>query len=229
MGRIEDNLADVLQRIEKASGGRDNVKLIAVSKTKPVEMILEAFQAGQIRFGENRVQEARDKHPQLPLELDWHLIGPLQKNKAKHCPAIFTTIHTIHRFDVAEILDEKCRSLGKTLDILIQMNLTDEDAKSGVHTVDELRTLEDQILGLENLRLTGLMTMGDFHASDDENRKVFAGLYEINQQEASRLGLKDQMVEISTGMSGDFEIALEEGATYVRIGSAIFGSRLYHQ
>jgi len=225
MSCIADNLSEVLQRIENASGGRDNVKLIAVSKTKPVDMILEAFQAGQRRFGENRVQEARDKHPQLPAEMDWHLIGPLQKNKAKYCPAIFSTIHTIHRFDVAETLNEKCLSLGKTMDILIQMNLTDEESKSGVRTIDDLRTLEDQILTLDNMRITGMMTMGDFHASDDENRKIFASLREINQKEAARLGLETQMVEISTGMSGDFEIALEEGATYVRIGSAIFGSR----
>lgn len=225
MSRIADNLSEVLERIRVASAGRENVKLIAVSKTKPVEMILEAFQAGQTRFGENRVQEARDKHPQLPADLDWHLIGPLQKNKAKYCPAIFSTIHTIHRFDVAELLNERCRSLGKTLDILLQMNLTDEESKSGVKTVDELRFLEDQILTLENLRLTGLMTMGDFYASDEENRAVFARLHDINQKESARLGLQDQMVEISTGMSGDFEAALAEGATYVRIGSAIFGSR----
>jgi len=225
MNRIKDNLEEVLQRIQQASAGRDNVKLIAVSKTKPIEMILDAFQAGQVRFGENRVQEARDKHPQLPAELDWHLIGPLQKNKAKYCPEIFSTIHTIHRFDVAETLDEKCRSLDKKLDILIQMNLTDEESKSGVTSIDELHALADRIMSLDNLRLTGLMTMGDFHASDDENRKLFARLFEINQQEAARLGLKDQMVEISTGMSGDFEQALMEGATYVRIGSAIFGSR----
>ena len=225
MNRIKDNLAEVLQRIQEASAGRDNVKLIAVSKTKPVEMILDAFQAGQVLFGENRVQEARDKHTQLPSEINWHLIGPLQKNKAKYCPEIFSTIHTIHRFDVAEILNEKCRSLDKKMDILIQMNLTDEDSKSGVTSVDELHALADRIMSLDNLRLTGLMTMGDFYASDDENRKLFARLFEINQQEAARLGLKNQMVEISTGMSGDFEQALMEGATYVRIGSAIFGSR----
>ncbi len=225
MNRIKDNLEEVLQRIQEASAGRDNVKLIAVSKTKPVEMILDAFQAGQVRFGENRVQEARDKRPQLPAEVDLHLIGPLQKNKAKYCPEIFSTIHTIHRFDVAETLDEKCRSLDKKMDILIQMNLTEEESKSGITSIDELHALVDQIMSLDNLRLTGLMTMGDFYASDDENRRLFARLFEINQQEAARLGLKDQMVEISTGMSGDFEQALMEGATYVRIGSAIFGSR----
>ena len=225
MDSIKSRLEEVLGRIKDASGNRDNVKLIAVSKTKPVEMILEAFQAGQVRFGENRVQEARDKSPQLPSELDWHLIGPLQKNKAKYCPAIFSTIHTVHRVDVAEELNKRSLAADKTLDVLIQMNLTDEDTKSGIETVDELRQLEDYILGCSNLRLTGLMTMGDPWASESENREVFARLREINEKEAQRLGLQNQMVELSTGMSDDFELALKEGATYVRIGSAIFGSR----
>jgi len=225
MEDIAERLAQVLQRIKEASDNRPNVKLIAVSKTKPVEMIGQAFKAGQVRFGENRVQEARDKRGHLPEEIDWHLIGPLQKNKAKYCPSIFSTIHTIHRIDVAEALNDKCRSLDKKLEVLIQMNLTEEDTKSGITHIDELRRLEDRILMLDHLRLTGLMTMGDYYASPDENRKLFARLYEINQSEAQRLGLKEQMVELSTGMSDDFELALKEGATYVRIGSAIFGSR----
>jgi pyridoxal phosphate enzyme (YggS family) len=225
MDSLKNRLEDTLGRIKEASGNRDNVKLIAVSKTKPVEMILKAYQAGQLRFGENKVQEARDKSPQLPAELDWHLIGPLQKNKAKYCPTIFSTIHTVHRADVAEELNKRSLAADKTLDVLIQMNLTDEDTKSGIETVDELRQLEDVILECSHLRLTGLMTMGDPWASDSENREVFAKLREINEKEAQRLGMQKQMVELSTGMSDDFELALKEGATYVRIGSAIFGSR----
>lgn len=225
MDRIIDRLEQVLGRIREAAGNRDNVKLIAVSKTKPIAMILEAFQAGQIRFGENKVQEAREKVPALPPELDWHLIGPLQKNKAKYCPSLFSTVHTLHRADVAQELNQRCLVAGKTLDVLIQMNLTAEDTKSGVTTMDELRRLEDAILECRNLRLTGLMTMGDPEASPIENQKVFARLYEINQTEAQRLGLSHQMIELSTGMSDDFELAIKEGATYVRIGSAIFGTR----
>ncbi|MCP4756471.1 MAG: YggS family pyridoxal phosphate-dependent enzyme [Proteobacteria bacterium] len=225
METIEERLAEVLHKIREVSDNRDNVKLIAVSKTKPLEMILQAFQAGQIRFGENRVQEARDKHGQLPNEIDWHLIGPLQKNKAKYCPAVFSTIHTLHRPDVAAALNEKCRNSNKTLKVLIQMNLTEEDTKSGVASLDELRELEDRIMECDHLKLTGLMTMGDPHASDLDNRKVFARLYEINRKEAERLGLETQMVELSTGMSSDYELALQEGATYIRIGSAIFGHR----
>jgi len=225
MKNIEERLAEILYNIKKVSGNRKNVKLIAVSKTKPVEMIMEAFQAGQIRFGENKVQEARDKSAQMPTEIDWHLIGPLQKNKAKYCPPIFSTIHTIHREDVAMALNKKCQELNKPLNILIQMNLTGEETKSGVSSIDDLRVLEDQIMELEYLKITGLMTIGDPAASEKENQRVFADLYSINQQEAERLGLTHQMVELSTGMSSDYELALKEGATYVRIGSAIFGSR----
>jgi PLP dependent protein len=225
MTGIRERLAEVLQRIRDAAGNRDNVKLIAVSKTKPAALVLEAFQAGQIRFGENRVQEARDKAPLLPPEIDWHLIGPLQRNKAKYCPGLFSTIHTLHRADVATALDDRCRSQNRRLDVLIQMNLTGEDTKSGITTIDELRYLEDHLLTLRHLRLTGLMTIGDPDADEAANRKLFARLYEINRKEAIRLGLERQMVELSTGMSDDFESALREGATYVRIGSAIFGAR----
>jgi PLP dependent protein len=225
MTGIRERLSEVLQRIRDAAGNRDNVKLIAVSKTQPTDWVLEAFQAGQIRFGENRVQEARDKAPLLPSKIDWHLIGPLQRNKAKYCPGLFSTIHTLHRADVATALDDRCRSRNQRLDVLIQMNLTGEDTKSGVTTIDELRHLEDHLLTLQYLRLTGLMTIGDPNADEAANRKLFARLYEINQKEADRLGLKDQMVELSTGMSDDFEAAIQEGATYVRIGSAIFGAR----
>lgn len=225
MKSIKERLSEILYNIQKASGNRNNVKLIAVSKTKPVEMIMEAFQAGQIRFGENRVQEARDKNAQMPSEIDWHLIGPLQKNKAKYCPSIFSTIHTIHREDVAVALNKKCQELNKSMNILIQMNLTGEKTKSGVSSIEDLRILEDRIMELEYIRITGLMTIGDPSASDKENQQVFADLYSINQKEAERLGLNHQMTEISTGMSSDYELALKEGATYVRIGSAIFGSR----
>lgn len=222
---VRENLAQIIEKIDNACGNRKNVKLIAVSKTKPVELILEAFRAGQTRFGENRVQEAREKSARLPSEIDWHLIGPLQKNKAKYCPSIFSTIHTVHRSDIAHILNQKSQQTGRRLDILIQMNLSGEESKSGVTSVDDLKRLEDDIMECSHLRLVGLMTMGNPNASAAENRKIFGRLNELNRAEARRLGLERQMVELSTGMSSDFELALQEGATYIRIGSAIFGSR----
>jgi pyridoxal phosphate enzyme (YggS family) len=227
MGNIAENLERVLEKIKAAAGDRKDVKLIAVSKTKPLEDILKAFHAGQLLFGENRVQEARDKKEQLPSTVDLHLIGPLQKNKAKYCPAIFSTIHTLHRADVASILNKKCLEADIELDVLLQMNLTGEDTKSGLTSVDELKRLGDFVLECRALRLKGLMTIGDPTASERDNRAVFARLWELNRQEAVRLGLQKQMVELSTGMSSDYELAIKEGATYVRVGTAIFGQRNY--
>ncbi len=225
MIKVQENLAKIIEKIKFASGGRDNVKLIAVSKSKPVELILKAFESGQIRFGENRVQEARDKSKILPADIDWHLIGALQKNKAKYCPSVFSTIHSLHRQDLAQLLNEKSKQIEKTLDVLIQMNLSGEANKSGLTSIDDLKQLADYVVECSHLRLTGLMTIGDPSCTDAENQKIFAQLYEINQAEAKRLRLEKQMVELSSGMSSDYELALKEGATYIRIGSAIFGSR----
>ncbi|MDH5559692.1 MAG: YggS family pyridoxal phosphate-dependent enzyme [Deltaproteobacteria bacterium] len=225
METIESRLREILDKIRSASSGRQDVKLIAVSKTKPVSSILEAFKAGQLHFGENRIQEARDKSPQTPQSIHWHLIGPLQKNKAKYCPQIFSTLHTLHRTDIADNLNQKLVEADKTIDVLIQMNLSGESSKSGVEGLDELKRLQDHILTLPNLRLTGLMTMGDPNADAKVNQKIFSDLREILSKEAFRLELKNQYKELSMGMSGDFELAIKEGATFVRIGSSIFGTR----
>jgi PLP dependent protein len=222
---IEENLAQILESIRQASDNRKDVKLIAVSKTKPVELILRAFKAGQISFGENRVQEARAKSPQLPETVDWHLIGPLQKNKAKYCPSIFSTIHTLHNLEVAQLLSKKCQEKNSYLNVLIQMNLSGEETKSGLRTHDELKQLADQIIELPNIKLTGLMTIGDPGLNDLGNQKIFARLRELLNSESARLGLKDQIVELSAGMTSDYQLALKEGATLIRVGSAIFGER----
>ena len=222
---IEENLAHIIESIRLASNHRKDVKLIAVSKTKPVELILRAFNAGQRSFGENRVQEARDKSPQLPETTDWHLIGPLQKNKAKYCPGIFSTIHTLHNLEVAQLLSKKCQEKDAYLNVLIQMNLSGETTKSGLRTHDELKQLADQIIELPNIKLTGLMTIGDPGLDDLGNQKIFARLRELLISESSRLDIKDQMVELSAGMTSDYQLALKEGATLIRVGSAIFGER----
>jgi len=225
MGIIQQNLSEVLEKIKLASNDRDDVKLLAVSKTKPVSMILEAFNANQRIFGENKVQEAREKSPQLPEEINWHLIGPLQKNKVKHCPQIFSTIHTVNKIEIAELISVKSFEADVIMEVLVQMNLSGEETKSGVSNYEELKKLNDKIIGLKNVRLVGLMTMGDPNVSDSQNRKYFSELREILLKEAVRLGLKDQFTELSMGMSSDYELALKEGATYIRVGSAIFGNR----
>jgi PLP dependent protein len=223
---IEENLAQIIENIRLASDNRDNVKLIAVSKTKPVELILRAFNAGQKSFGENRVQEARTKLPQLPESIDYHLIGPLQKNKAKYCPSLFSTIHTIHNLEVAQLLSKKCQDKDSFLNVLIQMNLSGEASKSGLRTHDELKQLADQLVELPNIKLIGLMTIGDPNVNDAGNQKIFANLHELLISEAARLDIEDQMVELSAGMTSDYHLALKEGATLIRVGSAIFGERI---
>jgi pyridoxal phosphate enzyme (YggS family) len=224
---VQERLAEVLETVKTASNGRENVKLIAVSKTKPVEMIIEAHQAGQILFGENKVQEARDKKPVCPENIEWHLIGPLQKNKAKYCPNIFTTIHTLHRLDVAELLQKKCEETNSQLNVLIQMNLSGEESKSGLQSETELFTFAEQVLEFPRLKLTGLMTISSPQFNEAQTRNVYSQLRELNEKASHQFGIQNQMNELSMGMSNDFEWAIQEGATLVRVGSSIFGSRNY--
>ena len=224
MSTFADRLEIVKTQIRAASPFPEKVTLISVSKTKPMEALLEAYSSGVRVFGENRVQEARDKRPQLPEDAEIHLIGPLQKNKSKYCPDLFSWVHTIHRLDVAEELNLKCEKKNKVINILVQMNLTGEETKSGLRTTDELQTLNDQLVGLPNLKIRGLMTMGDPALSPEGNRVYFSQLREIQQAEQKRMNLGDYD-QLSMGMSGDFEEALKEGATMIRVGSALFGSR----
>jgi len=224
MPGIGANLEAVQNRIQQACDHRPGITLISVSKTKPIQDLMEAYQAGVRIFGENRVQEARDKRPQLPDDAEIHLIGPLQKNKAKYCPGLFTWIHSIHRLDVALELEKRCAQKGSQIQILIQMNLSGEESKSGLTGQAELQELSDQLIELPHLKLRGLMTMGDPNLSPEENRPLFRGLKELLLQEQARL-MDDDFDQLSMGMSGDFEAALKEGATMIRVGSAIFGRR----
>ena len=161
----------------------------------------------------------------MPQDIQWHFIGVLQTNKIKYCPSLFHTIHTIHRIDIAEKLNKKCEETDTYMNILIQMNLTVERTKSGLHSEEELQMFSDTLLSLSRLRLKGLMTIPDPNFSAKETQSLYAKLYEMNGKEAKRLGLEKQMVELSMGMSNDFEDALAEGATYLRIGTEIFGPR----
>jgi len=224
MPSLAEALAHVRHQIAVAAQGRSDIQLIAVSKTQPLEALLAASQAGQHLFGENRVQEAQQKKPFLPPQDQFHLIGPLQINKARHCPGLFTCIHSLHRVDLALELERRCAAAGVVMEVLIQLNLTQEDSKSGLGDLDELKSLADLTLTLPHLRLTGLMTMGDPALDPDQNRRHFARLREILLQEQSRQG-RPEFRELSMGMSGDFLAAIAEGATMVRVGTAIFGHR----
>lgn len=217
---IEQNLKDVLQRIERAAerAGRSpqDVTLVAVTKTLPASAVESAFRAGIRHFGENRVQEAEPKMRQLAHLTPrpaWHLVGHLQTNKANTAIQIFDIIHSVDSVRLAQTLS---RHAQRTMSILLEVNVSGEGSKYGF-TVAELAPALEQIVGLPNLRVEGLMTVAPVVADPEQVRPVFRRLREM----AQGAGLK----QLSMGMSDDFEVAVEEGATLVRIGRAIFGER----
>jgi pyridoxal phosphate enzyme (YggS family) len=216
---IRDNIAAVEERIgracERAGRAREDVRLVAVSKTFPAEFVDEAIAAGITDIGENRVQEARDKKPLVRGSVRWHLIGHLQTNKAKDAVRLFDVIEAIDSFDLAEKLARAAEGQGKTIDVMLQVNIGDEPQKSGLARGD-IDAVAKQVSELASLRLIGLMAIPPV-GTPDESRPYFRELRSMRDA----LGLK----ELSMGMSEDFEAAIEEGSTMVRVGRAIFGSR----
>ncbi len=226
---IEARLKEVHERIKQAALGCGRnpatVRLIAATKTVPVDRIFKGIQAGLTDFGENYIQEAREKIEALSAEkVSWHFIGHLQSNKAKYAARLFDLIHSVDSIGLARELDKRAYVLGKVQNILVQVNISGEETKSGVET-DRAIDLVRQIAPLENLTIRGLMTMPPYFNAPELVRpyfKALKALYDLIQ--AERI-LNVDMRELSMGMSGDFETAIEEGATLVRIGSAIFGQR----
>ncbi len=224
---IADHLKTIQGRIAtaEAQAGRPegSVRLIAVSKTKPMSLIQEAFAAGQLDFGENRPQELRDKHPALP-EARWHMIGNLQRNKVKYLMPYIALIHSVDSAKLLREIDKQAAKAEVIVDCLLQLNISEEDAKSGL---DETRAKELllQLDDYPHVHIRGLMGMASF--SDDEKlvRSQFKRLAQAFEAFKSLDHPRLSMTELSMGMSGDFEWAIAEGATMVRIGSAIFGER----
>jgi len=227
--QIAENLHLIQQQISTAAqeAGRDHnsVQLIAVSKTKPMNLIQEAYEAGQLDFGENRVQELREKYPQLP-EARWHMIGSLQRNKVKY---IAPFIHLIHSVDSRRLLVEinkQAEKCDRSISCLLQLNISNETAKSGMDEaeVKEILMEPDQF---PFVRIEGLMGMAAFVSDKKTIRNQFERLRMAAVAFAEIKHDRIDMRELSMGMSGDFQIAIGEGATMVRIGSAVFGSRKY--
>lgn len=220
--RIHERIAGACQR----SGRRlEHVKLIAISKTFPAERIREAYEAGLRDFGENRVQEADAKRPALAdLTITWHLVGHLQTNKAKSARELFHWIHSIDSFRLAEKLDRAAVCSGDRFPVLLEVNLGEELSKSGVRET-EIVLLAEQVSRLANLEIRGLMVIPPFSEEAEQSRPYFRRLRALaHKLEAAGLpGVS--MQELSMGMSHDFEVAIEEGATMVRVGTAIFGER----
>lgn len=223
---ISENLDAVNERIANACdrAGRkpDEVLLLAVSKTKPAEVVQLAVDAGQTAFGENRVQEGIAKVPVLGSHLDWHLIGPLQRNKIRKALPLFGTIHTVESIDNATQIDRIAGEEGMFPRVFLQVNIAREATKHGF-TEDTLRREMETLLGFERLQIEGLMIIPPFSPEPEDARQHFVKLRELRQQLQDEFGV--WFDELSMGMSHDFEVAIEEGSTIVRVGTAIFGSR----
>jgi pyridoxal phosphate enzyme (YggS family) len=228
MSETANRLAGVTNRIQRACerAGRDpaEVGLIAVSKRQPVEAIREAFEAGQTAFGENYLQEGLDKQQALAdLPINWHFVGPLQSNKTKMAAEHFDWVHTLDRYKIAQRLSRDRQAAGRVepLDCCIQVNVSGEASKSGV-SPEDVGALAHDVAALPGLRLRGLMTLPEAAEDETRQRTPFAHLREFHERlRAEGLALDT----LSMGMSGDLEAAILEGATLVRIGSAVFGPR----
>lgn len=225
MSQIRENYLRVLERIEKAAArsGRDptEIKLVAVSKTVDPARIVEAIDAGVTRLGENYVQEAQRKIEVIDRPVSWHFIGHLQSNKAKYVVKLFDMIHSMDRFQLAEELNRRAAQAGKVMDVLIEVKVSEEPTKFGAEE-DAALALAKGILELQHLSLKGLMTMPPYFDLPEKSRPYFVRLRQLRERMVQEgIPLK----ELSMGMSNDFEIAIEEGATYVRVGTAIFGPR----
>jgi PLP dependent protein len=223
---IAANLASIERRINdacaRAGRARDDVRLIAVSKTFGPDAITSAIECGVTDLGENRVQELREKFPDLRREARWHMIGHLQSNKAREAVHLFGVVHSVDRESLADKLDQAAKDQGKALDVLVQVNVGGEPQKSGV-SEPGLETLVRHVAGLDGLRLRGLMTIPPI-ADESATRGYFAKMRRLRDSLRENLGL-DSLAELSMGMTDDFEIAIEEGATMIRVGRAIFGER----
>ena len=227
---IKNNLAVVQQQLSQAAteAGRspEDIQLIAVSKTKPAEMINEAVLANHTAFGENMVQEAISKMSALNNidNIEWHLIGHLQKNKVKFCPGNFQWIHSIDSIELAKKLEERCALKQQNINVLIQVNLSQEKSKYGVQQLDELFQLAETLHVGQWIKLRGLMTIPAPDLGETSTRKLFEKLRMWRDQLQNELDAPE-ITELSMGMTADFQWAIQEGATMIRLGTAIFGSR----
>lgn len=215
-GNLERVQAAIATACKRAKRSPDAVLLIAVSKTVDVERIRQAIAAGVPALGENRVQEARAKIEVLGHPVPWHLIGPLQTNKAKDAARLFDWVHSVDRLELAKELDRRATALGQTVDALIEVNVGDEPQKAGVRP-HEIAPLLAAVEGLRGIRIRGLMAIPPVADDAEQSRPHFRRLRELRDA----LGLE----HLSMGMSADFEVAVEEGATMVRVGTAVFGPR----
>ena len=225
---ITTNINKIKQRIAAAAArcnrAPDSIKLLAVTKTVPLPAIEQAIKAGITALGENYVQEAKEKIAVIGQRVSWHMIGHLQTNKAKYTVNLFDYIHSVDRLELAAEIDKRARLIGRKINILIEINVSGEKTKNGITTSETIELIKNVSM-LESVSVKGLMTMAPYSTNPENSRPYFSELRNLRNKIISEGITNIQMEELSMGMTDDFEIAIEEGATIVRIGRAIFGQR----
>ncbi|MGN0465182.1 MAG: YggS family pyridoxal phosphate-dependent enzyme [Lachnospiraceae bacterium] len=227
---LKENLKIVEENIQKACDkvgrNKDEVTLIAVSKTKPLEDIEEVLEENIIDFGENKVQELCDKYEKVSRPVNWHLIGHLQTNKVKYVVDKVALIHSVDSYKLAEQINKEAKKKNIVVPILLQVNIAEEDTKFGLKK-EEVLPLIEQIKDMEGIKIKGLMTIAPFVTDPEENRKHFKNLYQL-YVDIKRKSINNVIMDtLSMGMTGDYQVAIEEGATMIRVGTGIFGERNY--
>lgn len=229
---LKENFQSVEARIQaacdRAGRSRKEVTLIAVSKTKPVEMLQTIYDAGSRDFGENKVQEMCDKIEQLPTDIRWHMIGHLQTNKVKYIVGRVSLIHSVDSLHLAQEIEKHAAKLDVIVPILIEVNIAEEESKFGIHK-EETISLVREVAALPHIRIQGLMTIAPYVENPEDNRAYFRGIKQLSVDIARENIDNVSMDCLSMGMTGDYEVAIEEGATMVRVGTGIFGERNYNQ
>lgn len=229
---IAENIRDVERRIvqacERSGRNPEEITLVAVSKTKPVEKLEEAYAAGKRVFGENKVQELVDKYEVMPKDIKWQMIGHLQRNKVKYIIDKVELIHSVDSIRLVETIDREAAKKGIIANILLEVNMAKEESKFGLMP-EEVMDFIDEVVRYQNVRVQGLMTIAPFVDDPESNRKHFANLHKLLVDIRKKKVNNVTMNVLSMGMTNDFEVAIEEGATMVRVGTAIFGERNYVQ
>lgn len=227
---LRENLQNVEQRIQeackRANRSRDEVTLISVSKTKPVSMLQSVYDAGSRDFGENKVQEMCDKMDKLPSDIRWHMIGHLQTNKVKYIVGRVALIHSVDSLRLAQEIERQAAKLDVIVPILIEVNIAEEESKFGIRK-EETIALVRAAAELKHIRIQGLMTIAPFVENPEDNRAYFKGIRQLSVDIDNENIDNVTMKSLSMGMTGDYEVAIEEGATMVRVGTGIFGERDY--
>lgn len=228
---LKENYANVLKNVhiacERAGRKTDDVTLIAVSKTKPVEMLQEIYDCGCRDFGENKVQEIMDKYDKLPNDIRWHMIGHLQTNKVKYIVDKVYMIHSVDSIKLAKEISKEAVKKNVTVKVLLEVNVAKEETKFGLLT-EEVLDFYKEVIDLPGLKVCGLMTIAPYVENSEENRQHFVNLKQLMVDIESEKTDNISVGELSMGMTGDYEVAIEEGATYVRVGTGIFGERNYN-